>query len=541
MLSMRPMGRNAIPRHVIESSGPGSKFGYLQSIVCALELRVLIARASSAIGFAVAVAVLTASISTSEAAASERGQVGGPPTIALGPPDEGKRTTPDLVIGRGDTPTGAVELVGYGWLAPRDSLPQGPREQLCIWVEHLPKEISPGMCGPLLDPEGGQKIAIDDRIGRLGKPAQRFIEIGGRLTPDVASVRISYRRNGRRASGMAVATQVAGELQDRLHQPTPFGFFDLRIRGQVRWRSIQVQAFDDAGAVLETAGPASSAHRAHGKPSTTRSSGVEVPQPQIKFSRMASNGYSMFFEANRGRASLRLQGDAGGVVYDGKSSLVGGRIRFGLGKLGRIDVRFEPDGSVDRLRPDKSCRGREQVIRRGTFVGSIRFRGENGYTQLRSHRVHGAMAEPRSWNCPNASDRRSENASGVSALVAHTPHNRVFFMAIGGPEEVPLRFFVAGTSERVGALRIGRSVLVQGMPASFEALGDLSSATIGPPKPFSGTASYVHNIDGSTEWSGTLSVALPGAESTALTGPEFEADLAKPRTAKEFSELLGLD
>jgi hypothetical protein len=114
-------------------------------------------------------------------------------------------------------------------------------------------------------------------------------------------------------------------------------------------------------------------------------------------------------------------------------------------------------------------------------------------------------------------------------------------MAIGGPEEIPSRLFVAGTSERVGALHIGRSVLVEGMPASFEALGDLSSATIGPPKPFSGTASFVRKIDGSTEWSGTLSVALPGAESTALTGPEFEADLAKPRTSEEFSELLGMD
>jgi hypothetical protein len=270
----------------------------------------------------------------------------------------------------------------------------------------LPKEIDFGMCGPLLDPEGGQKIAIDDRTQALGKPAQRWTEIGGRLTPDVASVRVSCRRDGRKASGMAVVAQVAGELQAKLHQPTPFGFFDLRIRGEIPWRSIRVQAYDDAGAVLEAAGPASSAaHHGHGRKSST-TGGFRVPQPQIKFSRRASNGYSIFFEANRGRASLRVQGDAGGAVYSGKSSLVDGRMRFGLGKLGRIDV---------------------------------------------------------------------------------------------------------------------------------------SSATVGPPKPFSGTASFVRNIDGSTEWSGTLSVALPGAQSTALTGPAFEADLAKPRTAGEFSELLGLN
>ena len=193
----------------------------------------------------------------SAAMASQRGQVGGPPTIALGPPDEGERTTPDVVIGRSDTPIGAVELVAYGWLAPQDSLPASPRKQLCIWVEHLPKEISPGMCGPLLDPNGDQKIAIDDQIQALGKPAQRWTEIGGRLTPDVASVRVSYRRAGRKASGMATVAQVAGELQRKLHQPVPFGYFDLTIRGLVPWRSIRVQAYDSAGAVLGTAGPAS--------------------------------------------------------------------------------------------------------------------------------------------------------------------------------------------------------------------------------------------------------------------------------------------
>jgi hypothetical protein len=196
--------------------------------------------------------------SGSVAMAGQRGQVGGPPTMALGPPDEGKRTTPDLVIGRSDTPAGTAELVAYGWLAPKDSLPPAPRKQLCIWVEYLPKEIDPGMCGPLLDPSGDRKIVIDDRIQALGKPPQRWTEIGGRLTPDVASVRVSYRRNGRKATGMATVAQVAGKLQRRLRQPVPFGYFDLRIRGRVPWHSIRVQAYDSAGAVLGTAGSGSS-------------------------------------------------------------------------------------------------------------------------------------------------------------------------------------------------------------------------------------------------------------------------------------------
>jgi hypothetical protein len=266
----------------------------------------------------------------------------------------------------------------------------------------------------------------------------------------------------------------------------------------------------------------------------------ESPKAQVEFSRKASNGYSILFEINRGKASLTARSDEGTVIYRGKGSLVDGRIQFGLGKLGRINVRFKPDGSVDRLRPPKPCKGREQMVRSGAFVGSIKFRGESGYTRLNADRVHGTMASPRSWRCPDPPDRHPGNAASLpAALGAFTPHGHVFFVAIGGSDLLPFRFFIAGTSERHGALRVNRSVLVEGGPASFDVLGDLSSATVSPPKPFVGTASFKRNADGSTEWLGTLSVALPGVESTALTGPAFTANLAKPRTKQEFSELFG--
>jgi hypothetical protein len=266
------------------------------------------------------------------------------------------------------------------------------------------------------------------------------------------------------------------------------------------------------------------------------------PKAQAELSRKASNGYSILFEVNRGKASLTARSDEGTVIYSGKGSLVNGRIHFGLGKLGRINARFKPNGSVDRLRPPKSCKGREQVVRGGAFVGSIKFRGESGYTRLNTHRVHGSMASPRSWKClapPPGS--RSENAASLPAVLgAFTPHRRVVFIAIGGSELLPMRFFIAGTSERYGALRINRSALVEGNSVSFDVLDGLSSATVSSPEPFAGTASFKRNADGSTDWFGTLSVALPGIESTALTGPTFTANLAMPRTEQEFSELLGL-
>jgi hypothetical protein len=209
-----------------------------------------------AVAFVLVASLVT--ISMAVAAAARRGQVGGLPSIPLGSPDEGTRTTPDLVIGRDDTPSGTVELVAYGWLAPPDSLPSEPRKQLCISTEYLPREISWGMCGLPLDPSGNQKIAIDSRIQALGKPAQRFTEIGGRLTPDVVSVRVFFRRNGRKESSMATVAQVTGKLQRKLHQAVPFGYFNVKLRGQVPWASVRVQAFDNTRVSL---GPATKGSR----------------------------------------------------------------------------------------------------------------------------------------------------------------------------------------------------------------------------------------------------------------------------------------
>ena len=267
----------------------------------------------------------------------------------------------------------------------------------------------------------------------------------------------------------------------------------------------------------------------------------EGPQAQAEFSSKASNGYSIFFEIDRGKASLTAHSDEGTVIYEGEGSLVDGRIHFGLGKLGRINVRFKPDGSVDYLRPPKSCRGREQAVRSGAFVGSIKFRGESGYTRLNARRVFGTVASPRSWKCPDTPVRFPGSAADLPvALGAFAPHGHVVFVAIGRPEVLPLRFFAAGTSERQGALRVKRSVLVEGKPVSFDFSGNLGSARVSPPKPFAGTASFKRNADGSTEWLGTLSVALPGVGSIALTGPAFTAKLEWLRSVQEFSELLGL-
>ena len=211
-------------------------------------------RAGPVVAIVAVTAVLGFMVLASLAMAAQ-GQVGGPPTIALGPPDEGKRTTPDVVIGRGDTFGGPVELVAYGWRAPHDAIPSSPRKQFCVWVEYLPEEISYGTCNRALDPSYEGKVIIDSRVQALGPPGQRYTEIGGRLAPGVASVQVSYASGDHKLSVVnATVAQVTGSLQHKLHQPAPFGYFDAKIPDLVRFSAIRVRAYDRSGNFVGRAG-----------------------------------------------------------------------------------------------------------------------------------------------------------------------------------------------------------------------------------------------------------------------------------------------
>jgi hypothetical protein len=53
----------------------------------------------------------------------------------------------------------------------------------------------------------------------------------------------------------------------------------------------------------------------------------------------------------------------------------------------------------------------------------------------------------------------------------------------------------------------------------------LTSATLRPPRPFHGKGVYSAAPDGTKTWSGSLSVAFPGAPRQPLTGPDFTTQL----------------
>ena len=174
-----------------------------------------------------------------------KGQIGGPPTIKLGPPDEGKQTSPALVIGRGRTSGGPAEIVAYGW----ESEPDSPPADFCVWIEQ-PLEVLPGACG--LAPADAGSIGMEMKTLAIRPTWARATYVGGLVSPDVASVRISFRRPGFKKLFRVspVLGAVGGDLQQRLRQPAPFGFYYARVNGIVSFTQVRAEALDAEGNVI---------------------------------------------------------------------------------------------------------------------------------------------------------------------------------------------------------------------------------------------------------------------------------------------------
>jgi hypothetical protein len=71
-----------------------------------------------------------------------------------------------------------------------------------------------------------------------------------------------------------------------------------------------------------------------------------------------------------------------------------------FGEVGSVAMRFRPSGRMTHSRRHRGCVGPDRyTIRFGVFTGSIRFRGEGGYTSADVHRVKGRQVTPRLLAC----------------------------------------------------------------------------------------------------------------------------------------------
>jgi hypothetical protein len=260
----------------------------------------------------------------------------------------------------------------------------------------------------------------------------------------------------------------------------------------------------------------------------------------LRFHLLTGDGYKMTVGGYDATATLGVVKSTPGLhawstyVARGKVSPTAIHARFGA--LGRVDMRFQSSGGVTHGRRHRHCIGPDRyTIRPGAFVGSIRFRGEGGYTSAKVHRVKGKVVTPRILRCFDSlfdelegggQRHGAKNRPKVTRLYSfmRSGLTAIFFAA---NERGGKAGFVAEIEQTVGSLGVFRGVITRASPATFAFDNALSSAGVTPPAPFSGSGSFQRGPTGAKSLTGSLAVSFPGATNVPLTDPRFKTQLTR--------------
>jgi hypothetical protein len=233
------------------------------------------------------------------------------------------------------------------------------------------------------------------------------------------------------------------------------------------------------------------------------------------------------------------------------------RIKASLGRFGSIDVRFVPVRTIERSAALLACKGDKAKLRTGWFVGHVAFRGERGYTRVRSSKVLGEVSNfpdptkkchDKTGRAPHerSPKQRSRAAMLMMAKRSTEPEKHLLGM---GAKKVAGNRTVGFAGLRLSAMHMGKEVVIdtfvaevrrdrgriqeQGTAFDLFAFGpyfkvpDLthrtSEAVLAPPKPFLGSATFSRESADEVSWKGSLRVKLPGFGVVPLTGTGFKS------------------
>ncbi|MBS1883201.1 MAG: hypothetical protein JSS97_09615 [Actinobacteria bacterium] len=249
-----------------------------------------------------------------------------------------------------------------------------------------------------------------------------------------------------------------------------------------------------------------------------------------------AGGFAIQGRGGLGKHGIRLLLDRHGEVayyYDG-AKVGPGTVAARFGRLGELDLRFIPGAGEGAL----GCGG-DEGRQRGSFRGTIEFRGEHDYADVDAHRARGwFQTRPRS-DCADGPRRSGARSRAVASRIAPIAETGAELVASTG-RRLPDRFlyfsttngeagvrgdFSAFRAERREGMAIERGAQVVGGARAFAWNLGTGTARVEPPAPFSGRGVYRPGADGRPSWTGSLRAPVLGGSPIRLTGAAFQTYL----------------
>ncbi len=226
-----------------------------------------------------------------------------------------------------------------------------------------------------------------------------------------------------------------------------------------------------------------------------------------------------------------------GVSYEVQGEVTEAGLKVRFGRLGLIDVAFTPTRTLSSTEPSEGCAGGPRTLREGVFTGTIDFTGEREYVRIEGQ-AEGSMSVIPEWQCPGSEEPMPfAGASGPWALssrkrvesatlyAASRRCSCLFAAAVHRRYRGGRSIFYLTREERHEGMEIYRATLAKGGPTAFDFDHAAGTATVHPPPPFSGHASFRDRPHGRDLWRSTIRAPLLGVGSVSLFGPGFGAIL----------------
>jgi hypothetical protein len=231
-----------------------------------------------------------------------------------------------------------------------------------------------------------------------------------------------------------------------------------------------------------------------------------------QFKLQGSNNYSISVFGYRHSTSLTASRNHAAAIYDHRGRATARVLKMDLGNFGRISTRFHAKKTVRQSAP-RHCTGHRRKVKKGVFKGTIKFRGEHGYTKVRARKARGTVSFGPPFLCGTG-----EPTQGTALSYFDDPTS---FRAERG-DGSSRAFFSATTHNQAGAVSIFRILSLSGPASDFTFAGDYSSADVTPPAPFSGQGHYTGDaMSNSGTLNGNLKAFFPGKGRVPLAGPAF--------------------
>lgn len=227
-----------------------------------------------------------------------------------------------------------------------------------------------------------------------------------------------------------------------------------------------------------------------------------------------------------------------GVFYEVKGHVTEAGLKARFGRLGLIDVAFTPTQVLSSTAPSEGCTGAPRTLREGVFTGTIDFTGERRYVRLEGPQAQGSMSVISQWQCPEPESRylfkgslealaRSSRDERREAMIYATTRRCKCLFAAGvhlGRKNSRSTFEGLKEESREG-MEITRFLLVKAPTSAFVFDLEKGTATMRPPKPFSGRATFEDPPGPRERWRGAIRIPLLGLEPIKLSAPNARAFL----------------